>query len=94
MSKERPLTKKDMFVYKKKTYSNHKDLSIYKIQHIHVFKLKRVLSALALAKKKLEDYKFKCAKGCFNVDMERGKKKIFEILDECFQIEEEKQEGK
>ena len=48
-----------------------------------------VLSALALAKKKMEDF---CNKN--NIDDCGGMEKAIEILDECFQIQDEKEQDK
>ena len=77
MSKEKPLTKGDIF--------DSSELEDNENPIIPSIELEDVLSALALAKKKINEV--------FNPD-EMYWLKINEILDECFQIQEQDQEGK
>ena len=75
MSKEKPLTKGDIF--------DSSELEDNENPIIPSIELEDVLSALALAKKKMEDF---CNKN--NIDDCGGMEEAIEILDECFQIQE------
>ena len=77
MSKEKPLTKGDIF--------DSSELEDNENPIIPSIELEDVLSALALTKKKINEV--------FNPD-EMYWLKINEILDECFQIQEQDQEEK
>jgi len=84
MSKEKPLTKED--IRHVSTYGWEGSVQKTKKKYPYeMFSKEDVLSALALTKKKINEV--------FNPD-EMYWLKINEILDECFQIQEQDQEEK